>query len=286
MAITLTRSPKGFDTVLCLDVSGSMAGRGLQQLQAAALRFIDGVEQIARRTGIEENISLVTFQGDNASILVPLTTSFNVLRHAIRSLSANGGTPMAKGLLAARIEIQKNGGLVRVGAVSIAPRIVLFTDGKPDNKQETLVMALALGREHHRVGLPYAVPVACVGCGDVDDELLQGVALITGGMYCRANNLDELTIFFLRQVLLAAFLVQFANDLQRLRDIAAFAAFMQQQGQHLSAEELRVLHAFLLAMIVSEAGGGGGGGGGGRGGGGSGHTYVRIDNGNSTSTSE
>jgi hypothetical protein len=87
-------------------------------------------------------------------------------------------------------------------------------------------------------------------------------------MYCRANNLDELTIFFLRQVLLAAFLVQFANDLQRLHDIAAFAAFMQQQGQHLSAEELRVLHAFLLAMIVSEAGGGfpAGGGGGGEGG--------------------
>ena len=41
------------DTILLLDTSGSMAGRGITELKRACKTFLDGVEETARLTGLK-----------------------------------------------------------------------------------------------------------------------------------------------------------------------------------------------------------------------------------------
>ncbi len=67
------------DTVLCLDVSSSMNGGAIQQLQRAVKIFVDGAEQTGRVTGLYENIAMVIF-GSSAQLVVPLGKQYNALR--------------------------------------------------------------------------------------------------------------------------------------------------------------------------------------------------------------
>lgn len=57
------------DTVLCLDTSGSMGwnnNEGINQLKAAALKFLEGVEETARQASLKvRNASL--FKADSLS---------------------------------------------------------------------------------------------------------------------------------------------------------------------------------------------------------------------------
>ena len=42
------------DTVLCLDTSGSMGlNNGINELKAAALKFLDGVEETAKQANLK-----------------------------------------------------------------------------------------------------------------------------------------------------------------------------------------------------------------------------------------
>ena len=60
--------------------------------------------------------------------------------------------------------------------------------------------ALGFGPGWKQLGLPHPVPIACVGCGACDSELLQAIAKITNGMYVIVGNVSELSTFFRRQV--------------------------------------------------------------------------------------
>lgn len=95
-----TNATRGFDTVLCLDTSGSMAGRGIAELKRACLALIDA----ARASPVPENIALVAF-GGSARLLAPLTNDFARLRSIVNSISAEGGTPMKDGLVLAYTEL-------------------------------------------------------------------------------------------------------------------------------------------------------------------------------------
>lgn len=41
------------DTILLLDTSGSMAGRGIRELKRACNTFLDGVQETATQTGLK-----------------------------------------------------------------------------------------------------------------------------------------------------------------------------------------------------------------------------------------
>lgn len=60
--------------------------------------------------------------------------------------------------------------------------------------------ALGFGPGWQQLGLPHPVPIACVGCGACDSELLQAIAKITNGMFVIVGNVSELSTFFRRQV--------------------------------------------------------------------------------------
>lgn len=95
-----TNATRGFDTVLCLDTSGSMAGRGIVELKRACLALIDA----ARESPVPENIALVAF-GGSARLLAPLTNDYSTLSNIVNSITAEGGTPMKDGLVLAYTEL-------------------------------------------------------------------------------------------------------------------------------------------------------------------------------------
>jgi hypothetical protein len=124
---------------------------------------------------------------------------------------------MLDGLLESLKEILQNGGIVRVCGLAMTPRIILMTDGEPtdsagsvEGKKKVVAAALGFGPGWRQLGLPHPVPIACVGCGSCDTELLEAIAKITNGMYVIVGNVTELSTFFRRQVLLIRFAMQFA----------------------------------------------------------------------------
>ncbi|KAK2554404.1 E3 ubiquitin-protein ligase MIB2 [Acropora cervicornis] len=170
-------------------------------------------------------------------------------------LRANGRTPMKDGLLAALKEIVANGGVVNVNGRKLCPRIILMTDGKPTDDEgretagavsEVLVAAVLFGARWQVVGLPHKIPIACVGCGNADKDLLEKIAEVTGGMYVMVQDMNELSTFFKRQVLLSRFIAKFAHDMAQLRSLMALQQFMRSLGEN------QPLMTLLLAMIVAE----------------------------------
>ncbi|XP_035695012.1 uncharacterized protein LOC118428875 isoform X2 [Branchiostoma floridae] len=226
------------DTVLCLDTSGSMAGKGMLELRKAVRQFLAGVQQTAIQTGLKENVAVVEF-GGGVRIVQHLTNDYRRVQRAVDNLKPGGTTPMFEGLMEALKELCQNGGvLVLPGGIRMTPRVILMTDGKPDNQERVILAAAAFSREGYReVGLPYPVPIACVGCGSgVDVALLAAIAAATNGMFA-IGDVSELSAFFLKQVLLIRFALQFANDMNKLRNLILLRQFLAQMGENVSEEE-------------------------------------------------
>ncbi|XP_065843372.1 uncharacterized protein [Oscarella lobularis] len=245
------------DTVLLLDTSGSMAGRGMRELKRACEVFLDGVEETAKQTNLKENIAIVEF-GAKAQLLQGLTNQYERCRQAVRLLKPSGRTPMFDGLMIALKEIITNGGVVTVAGRPLCPRVILMTDGQPtDDKGETtaardqvLNAAKAFGPQGWKeCKLPHPVPIACVGCGDCDPSLLDEIATVTKGMFVIVQNIEELSSFFKRQVLLIRFAAKFAQDMEQLRSRIALAAFLRELGERVEEAELDGLMQFLFAML-------------------------------------
>jgi uncharacterized protein YegL len=70
------------DTILLLDTSGSMAGRGITELKRACNTFLDGVEETAQQTGLKENVAVVEFNA-SARIVQHLSTDYFRCRRAV-----------------------------------------------------------------------------------------------------------------------------------------------------------------------------------------------------------
>jgi uncharacterized protein YegL len=98
------------DTVMLLDTSDSMAGNGIRELKRACGVFLDGVQETARETNLQENIAVVEFC-NSARVLQSLTNNYDLCRQTVDSLTANGDTKMfGDGLLTSLGEILQNGG--------------------------------------------------------------------------------------------------------------------------------------------------------------------------------
>ena len=56
------------DTVLLVDTSGSMAGRGIRELKRACTTFMDGVEETARQTGLKVRVTCRVIERNSMAI--------------------------------------------------------------------------------------------------------------------------------------------------------------------------------------------------------------------------
>jgi Ca-activated chloride channel family protein len=191
-------STEGIDIMLAMDISGSMLARDFtpDRLEAAknvATEFITG-----RPT---DRIGLVIFSGESFT-QCPLTTDHAVLINLMREMQSGmieDGTAIGLGLATAINRIKESDATSKV--------IILLTDGV-NNRGEIAPLTAAeiaqtLGLRVYTIGVgtrgmaPYPVqtpagtryqnmPV------EIDEDVLQQIAGMTGGKYFRATDNESL----------------------------------------------------------------------------------------------
>jgi magnesium chelatase subunit D len=107
--------------VLLLDTSGSMAARRRSAAVAtAALSLLD--DAYRRR----DRVTLLTFRGSEATVVVPPTASVELAARRLRDLPVGGRTPLAAGLEAARQLVRRESWR----DPARRPIVVVITDGR------------------------------------------------------------------------------------------------------------------------------------------------------------
>jgi len=228
------------DTILLLDVSGSMQTGNptkLDELKAAVLLFLE----ITQTLGLGDRIALVIF-GGTARILSTLTDDYDRLASLVRRLSPDGATPMAEALVFALKELQNNGRILSINDIQLMPRIILMTDGEPDNEQQALVVSKLIGD----VGFP----IACVGVTGCKESFLQQIARITGGMFVKAHRIQDLSVFFLQQVYITLYIAKMKDTFENLLNREMLRSFFEQElNCPIDDETLDLIIVMLNSMV-------------------------------------
>lgn len=205
---TKIKSDKGVDIILSVDTSLSMLARDLKPDRLTALKQV-AINFAKQRAA--DRIGLVDYSGE-ALTRVPLTTDREVLIREINSLKSGeleDGTAIGIGLATAVNHLKDSKAKSKV--------IILITDGvesiDPTNDlmyispRTAAELAAARGIKVYTIGIGtngYApFPVASYDLTgeyvfdmlpvDIDEELLQNIADLTGGLYFRATDNQSLS---------------------------------------------------------------------------------------------
>lgn len=121
-------------TVLILDVSGSMAGSAIRELQEGVAQYLDelSADTLAKR---RVELAIVTFGG-----VVQVLNQFSSPDHFIKpTLTATGDTPMGKAVVTA-LELLKERKvqLSRQGIPQYRAWVFLITDGGPTDERHAV----------------------------------------------------------------------------------------------------------------------------------------------------
>lgn len=185
---------EGIDIILAIDVSGSMLARDFtpDRLEAAkeiGIKFISG-----RQT---DRMGLVVFAGESFT-LCPLTTDHASLINTFKDIKMGileDGTAIGSGLATAISRLKDSNAISRV--------VILLTDGV-NNRGEIAPLTAAEIAKSYGVRV-YAVGIGSIGTApfpvqtpfgiqyqdmqvQIDEEMLQNIAEMTGGKYFRATN--------------------------------------------------------------------------------------------------
>ncbi len=221
-ATTVSDSELPLNLCLLLDCSSSMRATSIQRLREAA-RFV--ADQLTPR----DSFSLIAFH-DRAQVLIPNTGAIDpgVIRAAINTLQARGGTEIAQGLAAALQETRRR------ASPQYLSHILFLTDGYTYG-DETLCRDLA--RQAGAAG----ISISALGLGSHWNEaLLDDIATLSGGSSLYVDSAEGLAPVFHEQV-------------QRLRDVIVRDAVLELEVQ---LAQVRAAHRFfpsILALNLSAA---------------------------------
>lgn len=200
-----TKSTKGLDIVMSIDVSSSMLAKDLQPNRLEALKKV-ATAFVENRPN--DRIGIVVYAAE-AYTKTPVTSDKAIVLEAIESIKydnvINDGTGIGMGLTTAINRLKESKAKSKV--------IILLTDGvnnsgfiEPETASE---IAREYGIKVYTIGLgtngkaqfPYAIsptgemlfrlmPV------EIDEKLLKTIAKNTGGKYFRATNNDKLKAIY------------------------------------------------------------------------------------------
>jgi Ca-activated chloride channel family protein len=201
---TKTKSNKGIDIVMAIDVSASMLAKDLKPNRLEALKKVAG-DFIDKRPN--DRIGLVVYAGESFT-QTPITSDKRIVKSTIRRLKwgqLEGGTAIGMGLGSAVNRLKESKAKSKV--------IILLTDGvnnsgSVDPKTAT-ELAKALNIKVYTIGLgtngTALFPVAKGMDGklifrnapvEIDEKLLKYIAKETEGKYFRATNNRKLTSIY------------------------------------------------------------------------------------------
>ena len=204
--VHVEREREGVAIVLAVDISSSMLAEDFRPENRIAvakrevIRFIDGRDS--------DRIGLVAFAGE-ALTIVPGTLDHVLVKSAVQGLAVGqlkDGTALGVALATAANRVMELESESRV--------VVLLTDGDNNagsiSPEEAAAAAAALDIRVYTIGVGREgfapVPVARTASGfryenmrvDVNDELLESVAEVTGGRYFRATDPEALSDIYRR----------------------------------------------------------------------------------------
>jgi Ca-activated chloride channel family protein len=198
---TRTKTNKGIDIVMAIDVSSSMLA---QDLKPNRLRALKRVASAFIDDRLSDRIGLVVYAGESYT-KTPITSDKGIIKSALREISFQGliedGTAIGMGLATSVNRLKDSRAKSKV--------IILLTDGVNNSgfidPKIATELAVEFGIKTYTIGLgsngTAKAPVAILPNGEfkygmtkveIDEELLKEIAASTGGIYFRATDNKKL----------------------------------------------------------------------------------------------
>lgn len=202
---TQTKTNKGIDIVMAIDVSSSMLARDLKPNRLSALKKVVA-EFISKR--VSDRIGLVVYAGESYT-KIPITSDKALVVDALKKVNYEGvisdGTAIGMGLATAVNRLRDSKAKSKV--------IILLTDGVNNagfvDPKTAAGLASSFGIKTYTIGLgsngSAPAPVALRPDGsfvyqltkvEIDEELLKTIATQTGGSYYRATDNKKLEAIY------------------------------------------------------------------------------------------
>lgn len=196
-----TKTTRGIDIVMAIDVSGSMLAKDLRPNRLEALKKV-AADFIKGRPN--DRIGLVEYAGESYT-KTPITSDKGIVLRSLQSIRYNtiieDGTAIGMGLATAVNRLKDSKAKSKV--------IILLTDGVNNSgfidPRIASELAVEYGIKTYTIGLGTngmaLSPIARLPNGDfqygriqveIDEELLKEIASVTGGKYFRATNNKKL----------------------------------------------------------------------------------------------
>ena len=198
---TKTKTTRGIDIVMSIDVSASMLAKDLRPNRLEALKEV-AADFIEGRPN--DRIGLVEYAGE-AYTKTPITSDKSIVQRSLRDIKYNtiieGGTAIGMGLATSVNRLKDSRAKSKV--------IILLTDGVNNSgfidPKIASELAVEYGIKVYTIGLgtngmalsPVAInPNGTFKYGrqqvEIDEKLLEEIADVTGGKYFRATNNKKL----------------------------------------------------------------------------------------------
>ena len=198
---TRTKTTRGIDIVMAIDVSASMLAKDLSPNRLEALKKV-AADFIMGRPN--DRIGLVEYAGESYT-KTPITSDKGIVLRSLKSIKYNtiieGGTAIGMGLATSVNRLKDSKATSKV--------IILLTDGVNNSgfidPKIASELAVEYGIKTYTIGLGTngmaLSPVAILPNGnfqygriqvEIDEELLKEIAEATGGRYFRATNNKKL----------------------------------------------------------------------------------------------
>ena len=191
-----TKTTRGVDIVIAIDVSASMLAKDLKPNRLDALKNV-AADFIKGRPN--DRIGLVEYAGESYT-KTPITSDKSIVLQSLKDIKYNtvitGGTAIGMGLATAVNRIKDSKAKSKI--------IILLTDGVNNagfiDPQTASELAVEYGIQAYTIGLgtngmalsPIAIRNGVFQYGrtqvEIDEKLLKEIAEVTGGKYFRATN--------------------------------------------------------------------------------------------------
>ncbi|NNG09916.1 MAG: VWA domain-containing protein [Arenibacter sp.] len=201
---TRTKTTKGIDIVMAIDVSSSMLAKDLKPYRLAALKKV-AADFINERPN--DRIGLVAYAGESYT-KTPITSDKSIVSRALDEITygqLNDGTAIGMGLATSVNRLKESKALSKV--------IILLTDGVNNQgfiePQTAAELAVEFGIKTYTIGLGTngnaMTPIAYNADGsfrygmrevEIEEDLLKSIAVTTGGQYFRATNNKKLEAIY------------------------------------------------------------------------------------------
>tara|TARA_R110001606_G_scaffold239608_3_gene387770 strand:- start:481 stop:1335 length:855 start_codon:yes stop_codon:yes gene_type:complete len=201
---TRTKTTKGIDIVMVIDVSSSMLAKDLKPYRLAALKKV-AADFINERPN--DRIGLVAYAGESYT-KTPITSDKNIVLRALDEITygqLNDGTAIGMGLATSVNRLKESKALSKV--------IILLTDGVNNSgfiePQTAADLAVEFGIKTYTIGIGTngnaMTPIAYNADGsfrygmrevEIDESLLKSIAETTGGQYFRATDNKKLEAIY------------------------------------------------------------------------------------------